>query len=113
VQGEWPHPARLLPHNRALLDEVGEWEQRTRRRDILVDEQTLFDFYDHRVPAEVASARHFDRWWKTARRDNPELLTLSLKDLTNDTAGVSERDYRRSGPPRRPAHRPARASGWR
>ena len=93
VQGEWHTQHDFFHHNRALLDEVGEWEQRTRRRDILVDEQTLFDFYDHRVPAEVASARHFDRWWKTARRDTPELLTLSLKDLTNDTAGVSERDY--------------------
>ncbi|HEX4248304.1 MAG TPA: ATP-dependent RNA helicase HrpA, partial [Pseudonocardia sp.] len=93
VQGEWHTQHDFFHHNRALLDEVGEWEQRTRRRDILVDEQTLFDFYDQRVPADVASARHFDRWWKTARRDNPELLTLSLKDLTNDAAGVSERDY--------------------
>jgi ATP-dependent helicase HrpA len=93
VQGEWQTQHDFFHHNRALLDEVDQWEQRTRRRDIMVDEQTLFDFYDHRVPAEVASARHFDRWWKTARRDNPELLTLSLKDLTNDTEGVSERDY--------------------
>ncbi|MDT7601927.1 MAG: ATP-dependent helicase HrpA, partial [Pseudonocardiales bacterium] len=63
------------------------------RRDILVDEQTLFDFYDQRVPADVASARHFDRWWKGARRDDPELLDLSLKELTNHAGGVSERDY--------------------
>jgi len=93
VQGEWHTQHDFFHRNRALLDEVGEWEQRTRRRDILVDEQTLFDFYDQRVPADVASARHFDRWWKIARRDNPELLTLSLKELTNDTTGVSERDY--------------------
>jgi len=56
-------------------------------------EQTLFDFYHRRVPAEVASARHFDRWWKTAGRDNPDLLDLSVKELTNDAAGVTERDY--------------------
>jgi len=93
VQGEWQTQHEFFHRNRALLDEVGEWEQRARRRDILVDEQTLFDFYDRRVPAEVASARHFDRWWKTARRENPELLTLSLKELANDTGGVSERDY--------------------
>ncbi|MDT7776282.1 MAG: ATP-dependent helicase HrpA, partial [Pseudonocardiales bacterium] len=93
VQGEWHTQHDFFHRNRALLDEVGEWEQRARRRDILVDEQTLFDFYDQRVPADVASARHFDRWWKGARRDNPELLDLSLKELTNQAGGVSERDY--------------------
>ncbi|WP_445187635.1 ATP-dependent RNA helicase HrpA [Pseudonocardia sp. Cha107L01] len=93
VQGEWHTQHDFFHRNRALLDEVGEWEQRARRRDILVDEQTLFDFYDQRVPADVASARHFDRWWKVARRDNPELLDLSLKELTNQAGGVSERDY--------------------
>ncbi|HEY0574473.1 MAG TPA: ATP-dependent RNA helicase HrpA [Pseudonocardia sp.] len=93
VQGEWHTQHEFFHRNRALLDEVGEWEQRTRRRDILVDEQTLFDFYDRRVPADVASARHFDRWWKTGRREDPELLDLSVKELTNDAAGVTERDY--------------------
>ena len=47
-------------HNRALLDEVEELEDRARRRDIVVDDETLFDFYDERIPADVVSGRHFD-----------------------------------------------------
>jgi ATP-dependent helicase HrpA len=93
VQGEWHTQHRFFHRNRELLDQVGEWEQRARRRDILVDEQTLFDFYDKRIPARVASARHFDRWWKTARRDTPDLLDLSLHELTHATDGMSESDY--------------------
>nr|WP_245645412.1 ATP-dependent RNA helicase HrpA [Pseudonocardia acaciae] len=93
VQGEWHTNHRFFHRNRELLDEVGEWEQRTRRRDILVDEQTLFDFYDKRVPERVASARHFDRWWKGARRETPELLDLTLDELTHGDAAVSEEEY--------------------
>ena len=57
--------------NRELLDEVEELEHRARRRDIVVDEHTLFDFYDARVGAEVVSGAHFDTWWKQARRERP------------------------------------------
>ena len=61
----------------ACSHEAEELEHRARRRDIVVDEETLFDFYDQRVPAEVvSSARHFDSWWKVARRDQPDLLTF-------------------------------------
>src|SRR5690606_37754057 len=59
VQGEWRTRHRFFHENRALLDDVGELENRARRRDIVVDDETLFDFYDRRVGAEVVSARHF------------------------------------------------------
>jgi ATP-dependent RNA helicase HrpA len=93
VQGEWRTDHRFFHRNRELLDEVGEWERRTRRHDIMVDEQTLFDFYDKRIPERVASARHFDRWWKGARRETPELLDLTLDELTHGDAAVSEDEY--------------------
>ena len=92
VSGEWRTHHPFFQHNRELLDEVDEWEQRTRRRDIGIDEQTLFEFYDKRIPERVASARHFDRWWKTASRDNPDLLTMSLEQITQHE-GVSETEY--------------------
>ncbi|HEY2206246.1 MAG TPA: ATP-dependent RNA helicase HrpA [Pseudonocardia sp.] len=92
VQGEWHTQHRFFHRNRELLDEVGEWEQRARRRDIGVDEQTLFDFYDKRLPDDVASVRHFDRWWKAAGRENPELLDLSLEEVARG-GPVSEREY--------------------
>jgi ATP-dependent helicase HrpA len=92
VAGEWHTQHAFFHANRELLDELDEWEQRARRRDIGIDEQTLFEFYDKRIPQQVASARHFDRWWKTASRDNPELLTMSLEQITQHD-GVSESDY--------------------
>jgi ATP-dependent helicase HrpA len=52
-----------------------------RRRDVVVDDEAVLAFYDARVPATVVSARHFDSWWKTASRDTPDLLDLSVADL--------------------------------
>ncbi len=94
VQGEWRTHHRFFHSNRALLDEVEELEDRVRRRDILVDDEALFDFYDQRVPADVVSARHFDAWWKRARRAEPALLDFERSMLVRDEAGaVSETDY--------------------
>ncbi|QFG26315.1 ATP-dependent RNA helicase HrpA [Actinomadura sp. WMMB 499] len=94
VEGDWETRHRFFHDNRALLDEVEELEHRARRRDILVDDETLFDFYDARIPEDVVSGRHFDSWWKKARRAEPDLLGFERSMLINDTAGgVSEADY--------------------
>lgn len=94
VEGDWETHHRFFHDNRALLDEVEELEHRARRRDILVDDETLFDFYDERIPEDVVSGRHFDSWWKKARRDEPDLLGFEKSMLINETAGgVSEADY--------------------
>ena len=94
VEGEWRTHHRFFHDNRKLLDEVEELENRARRRDILVDEETLYDFYDQRIGAEVVSGAHFDSWWKKTHRTRPDLLTFTPELLVNDNAGaVSERDY--------------------
>ena len=81
VEGDWDTRHRFFTENRELVSDVEELEHRTRRRDILVDDQALFDFYDRRVPAEVVSGRHFDQWWKQARRSQPDLLRFSRELL--------------------------------
>ncbi|MDH2424396.1 ATP-dependent RNA helicase HrpA [Sphaerisporangium sp. TRM90804] len=86
VEGDWETHHGFLKENRRLLSEVEELENRARRRDILVDDETLFDFYDQRVPESVVSAAHFDSWWKTARESEPELLTFSTDMLINQGA---------------------------
>src|SRR5690606_18236779 len=53
VQGEWRTEHAFFHRNRALLDDVADLEHRARRRDILVDDEVLFEFYDKRIPAEV------------------------------------------------------------
>ena len=94
VYGEWSTQQKFFAHNRELLEEVAELEHRARRRDIVVDEHTLFDFYDARVGADVVSGAHFDTWWKQERRQRPDLLTFDLDMLTHDTAdAVQETDF--------------------
>ncbi len=94
VYGEWHTRHKFYDKNLALLQEAEELEHRARRRDLVVDEHTLFDFYDARVGAEVVSGAHFDQWWKQTRREQPELLTFDPAMLTHDTVGeVREEDY--------------------
>jgi ATP-dependent helicase HrpA len=86
VEGDWQTHHRFFHHNRELLDEAADLERRARRRGIVVDDAALFDFYDHRIPADVTSARHFDTWWKKARASQPGLLTFSADDLVGAAA---------------------------
>ena len=86
VQGEWHTRHRFFETNRRLLEEAEELEHRARRRDIVVDEETLFDFYDARVPADVISGAHFDTWWKQERRTRPDLLDFAPSMLVHDRA---------------------------
>ena len=80
VEGEWETHHRFWKHNQRLLTEAEEIAARTRTPAALADDEALFAFYDDRIPNDVISARHFDNWWKKARRDNPDLLTLTLED---------------------------------
>ncbi|MFD2396338.1 ATP-dependent RNA helicase HrpA [Prauserella oleivorans] len=94
VEGDWDTRHSFFHENRALLEEVEDLENRARRRDILVDDETLFAFYDERIPADVVSARHFDTWWKKTRQKQPDLLTFEKAMLINASAEqVSEADY--------------------
>ncbi|HWJ10020.1 MAG TPA: ATP-dependent RNA helicase HrpA, partial [Nocardioides sp.] len=94
VYGEWDTRHHFLRDNKRLLEEAEELEHRARRRDLVVDEHTLFDFYDARIPEGVVSGAHFDRWWRDERRKHADLLTFDPAMLTHDAADeVSEADY--------------------
>ncbi|NTV38675.1 MAG: DUF3418 domain-containing protein, partial [Demequinaceae bacterium] len=77
IEGEWTTHHAFLAENRRLLEEASEIEARSRTRGLVADEEALFEFYDDRIPDEVVSARHFDSWWKGARRATPDLLTFT------------------------------------
>jgi len=94
VEGDWQTRHPFFARNQRLLDEAGDLERKARRRGIVADDGALFDFYDHRIPADVTSARHFDAWWKKARAADPDLLTLSPADLLSPAAGeIRPEDY--------------------
>src|SRR5690606_26249345 len=86
VQGEWTTHHRFFHDNRALLEEAGELEARSRQRGLVADEDDLFAFYDERVPDSVVSAAHFDRWWSRVRRETPDLLTFTMEQLVGDAS---------------------------
>lgn len=94
VEGDWNTKHKFFKQNQQLIREVEELEHKSRRRDILVDERILFEFYDQRIGTEVVSQKHFDTWWKKAEKQDPELLNFERSFLINDDAEqVSKLDF--------------------
>lgn len=94
VEGDWRTHHKFFADNRRLLSEVEELEHRARRRDIVVDDETLYDFYDQRVPDHVVSGAHFDSWWKRKRHEQPDFLDFEREMLIRESAGtVTKDDY--------------------
>ena len=94
VEGDWNTKHKFFKENQRLVREVEELEHKSRRRDILVDERTLFEFYDQRIGTKVVSQKHFDTWWKKAQQKDPELLNFKRSFLINDDAEqVSKLDF--------------------
>ena len=94
VEGEWDSPQAFDRANRQLRRELEQLEERTRRRDIVSDDETIFEFYDARVPADVVSTRSFEGWWKKKRATDPNFLHLRREDLLEDEVEeVDESEY--------------------
>jgi len=90
VEGDWQTHHRFFHHNRRVLEEAWELEDKARRRGLVADDAVVFGFYDQRIPKDVTSARHFDTWWKKARGEAPDLLTLTFADLAGPAADAIE-----------------------
>ncbi len=86
VRGEFDCKAPFFQHNRDLLEEVALLEAKSRRRDILVDEQTLFDFYDQHIPQDIHTGKAFKRWREKVESDSPRLLFLERDFLMQHAA---------------------------
>lgn len=84
VQGEWSTHHQFLKHNQALLDEASAVEEKVRRRGLVVDEDTLFDFYDSRLPDNATTGRRFDSWWKKKRHEDPDFLNFDPDALISE-----------------------------
>jgi ATP-dependent helicase HrpA len=93
VEGDWTTHHAFFAENRRLLEEAEDLEARSRRRGLVVDDEALFAFYDERIPDDVVSARHFDQWWKGARREQPDLLSFTRELVVADDGGVDEGQF--------------------
>jgi ATP-dependent helicase HrpA len=92
VAGDWVTHHRFARHNRDRILEVAALEERTRRPGLLVDDDVIAAFFDARIPAGILSARHFDRWWRDAREEDPLRLDLSIEDLVDPDVGLPDLD---------------------
>lgn len=84
LEGDWNRHHHFIDHNEALLAEAAEVEEKVRRRGLVVDEDTLFEFYDSRLPKSVTTARHFDSWWKKKRAEDKHYLDFDPAALLDD-----------------------------
>ncbi|MBS7663381.1 ATP-dependent RNA helicase HrpA [Pseudomonas lalucatii] len=94
VGGEIHSRARCLSANRQLLEKLDELEAKARRRDILADEETLFAFYEARLPADIYQTASFDSWYKRESAGNAQLLIMREEDvLARDAREVTAAQY--------------------
>ena len=81
VRGEIQSRAKCLTANAQLLEQLDELEAKARRRDILADEETLYAFYDARLPAEIHQTATFDSWYRVNSQKDPQLLIMREEDV--------------------------------
>jgi len=86
VQGDYKSRAAFYKYNQSVISEIESLEAKGRRRDILVDEQALYQFYDERIPGDIYNGEAFEKWLKSVQKKNPELLYLQKESLMRHEA---------------------------
>ncbi|MDQ0615821.1 ATP-dependent helicase HrpA [Microbacterium sp. W4I4] len=99
VEGEWD-PSRIDKRvsafwraNAELRRRLEKLEERERRRDILAGDETVFAFYDERIPHEVFDVRSFEKWWREALSNTPKLLVMRESDLLEDDGRADQSEF--------------------
>jgi ATP-dependent helicase HrpA len=94
VEGEFNTKHAFFKQNMAEVERIHALEHKSRRRDILVSDDDLFAFYADIIPEQVCSGQHFDSWWKNARQQTPDLLTLTQERLMkHDAEAITAHSY--------------------
>ncbi|MCX8657275.1 ATP-dependent RNA helicase HrpA [Gilliamella sp. B2894] len=86
VEGDWLTNHKFYKQNQQLIREVEDLEHKSRRQDILIDDDELYDFYDKRIDNSVISAKYFDNWWKQKQKSQPNYLNIERDMLIKQTA---------------------------
>jgi ATP-dependent helicase HrpA len=94
VAGQWEARLPFLAANQKLVKQVEELEHKSRRQDVLVDEELIYAFYDQQVPRDVFNGSTFERWYREASRGRPELLKLTREELMrHEAAGITSNAF--------------------
>lgn len=91
VEGHYHKKTQTLLDNFRLIDELEDIEHKRRRRDILVDDEKIYRFYDSQIPADIYQSRSFDRWLKNEQKNNPDVLRMQKEDLLQRDTTHSEK----------------------
>ncbi|MBP5990602.1 MAG: ATP-dependent RNA helicase HrpA [Piscinibacter sp.] len=90
VNGEWDTRLPFVAANRKLIAQVQELEHKSRRQDVLVDDELIHAFYDAQIPAEVVSGATLERWYREESKRQPRLLMLTREELMrHEAAGIT------------------------
>ena len=86
VEGDWLTNHKFYKQNQKLIKEVEDLEHKSRRQDILIDDDELYEFYNKRIDDSVISAKHFDNWWKQKQKTQPDYLNIDKEMLIKQSA---------------------------
>ena len=94
VEGEWDTRLPFLAHNQKMIAQVQELEHKSRRQDVLVDDELIYAFYGQQLPAGVVSGATFEKWYREESRKQPRLLMLTRDELMrHEAAGITTASF--------------------
>ena len=94
VEGQWDTHLTFLAANHKMIAKVEELEHKSRRQDVLVDDELIYAFYDQQIPADVCSGRLLEAWYKNEVKRQPSLLVLSREELMrHEAAGITTQAF--------------------
>jgi ATP-dependent helicase HrpA len=90
VGGEWETKLPFIAANEKLIRQVEELEHKSRRQDVLVDDELIYAYYDQQLPAHICSGYECERWYREESKKNPDLLRLTREELMrHEAAGIT------------------------
>jgi ATP-dependent helicase HrpA len=94
VGNEWETKLSFLAANEKLLKQVEDIEHKSRRQDVLVDDELIFAYYDQQIPAEICSGYLLEQWYREESKKNPKLLMLTREELMrHEAAGITTQAF--------------------
>jgi ATP-dependent helicase HrpA len=94
VEGQWETNLPFLAANHKMIAKVEELEHKSRRQDVLVDDELIYAFYDQQIPADVCSGRLLEAWYRSEVKRQPSLLVLSREELMrHEAAGITTQAF--------------------
>jgi ATP-dependent helicase HrpA len=94
VANNWETKLPFLAANEKLIAQVEELEHKSRRQDVLVDDELIYAFYDQQLPADVCSGYSFENWYREEIKRNPKLLMLTRDELMrHEAAGITTQSF--------------------